>query len=427
MAVVRVSILCASLLLFGPLSSLGATCDNDPEVDLCDIDRGDDNGGGDNGSDDNGGDDTESSVAFSPQVSGQHLIMLLALAVRGEGLSSLLVVPWIWSFPSVVKAAAVTAPSTCADVKKIYKDNACCGETSKALTQAVCPPVPYNFTKPNCPNAGPQAPRDLTRTEGVFASGSLTPQVSILTDEQCGFLTLANVHFHLGAEHKTDEVSTLPTGQSGNRRLASGQSLRSGYECNAAKELSTEAKASYNWQYCKDVEVGKTYEVHYVHSSAAYGVKDVEGVSVGDIDDGLGGAANGRGMLNPTICVQAQIYLISSAVEDKDGEVTDIFHGWTLEGDEHFKEAYGYQGSTTGQSHTNTVCSPYFIHWHVDMRCHIVSPKSFDHMCKEMKETYNMDADLYPHGSREILDSKYVVKAEYIKKLEDNNQATASR
>ena len=76
--------------------------------------------------------------------------------------------------------------------------------------------------------------------------------------------------------------------------------------------------------------------------------------------------------------------------------------------------------STTGQSHDNSVCSPYSITWHVDKDCHQVgillerrrllegqlaaslvstdcfagqvSPESFDNLCKQMKETYNMEA-----------------------------------
>ena len=46
-----------------------------------------------------------------------------------------------------------------------------------------------------------------------------------------------------------------------------------------------------------------------------------------------------------------------------------------------------------------------------------VSPESFDNLCKQMSETYGMYADLYPHGSRKLVASQYVVKSEYVKPL----------
>jgi hypothetical protein len=68
-----------------------------------------------------------------------------------------------------------------------------------------------------------------------------------------------------------------------------------------------------------------------------------------------------------------------------------------------------YTGSSTGQSHNNEICSPYAgISWHVDRACHMVSAKSFDEMCKVMKTVYGMKNDLYPHGSRELVDPEFV-------------------
>ena len=122
------------------------------------------------------------------------------------------------------------------------------------------------------------------------------------------------------------------------------------------------------------------------------------------------GAANGRGILNPMVVVQGQVYQIVSGGPTVD----DLLHGWTVVGHEN---SVMYPGSTTGQSWDNSVCSPYAITWHVDKECHQVSPESFDNLCKVMKETYNMEADLYPHGSRKLVDSKFVVTAEYVKPL----------
>ena len=91
---------------------------------------------------------------------------------------------------------------TCGELKTFYKNEQCCGQP----TQEVSAPVPgtaacpYSFAKPACSTAEPQTPRDLT----AGAVGSMTPKAATLTDDQANFLPLVNVHFHLGAEHKTE-------------------------------------------------------------------------------------------------------------------------------------------------------------------------------------------------------------------------------
>merc|ERR1712216_105533 len=102
------------------------------------------------------------------------------------------------------------------------------------------------------------------------------------------------------------------------------------------------------------------------------------------------GAANGRGQRNPMIVVQGQVYHIvkgGSYAPTKE----EIFSSWTVEGHE---DAVMYAGSTTGQSHTNEVCSPFAISWHVDKKCYDVSPETFDNLCKYMKEEFDMYADV---------------------------------
>ena len=53
------------------------------------------------------------------------------------------------------------------------------------------------------------------------------------------------------------------------------------------------------------------------------------------------------------------------------------------------------------------ICSPYRVSWHVDRACNMVSAKTLDGMCKVMKEVMGMKKDLYPHGSRELVDPKW--------------------
>lgn len=240
----------------------------------------------------------------------------------------------------------------------------------------------------------------------------MVPKAAVLTEAQANALPLVNVHFHLGAEHKSDAYSdstdadAYDAAAAGGRRL--GTNVRPGFMCSTA-DLDLTA---YTFQYCKgQVEVGKSYEIHYVHSSAGYTAADVAGnPDVDGMDDGLGGAANGRGLLNPMVVVQGQVFQIAH-----DGaEVNDMLHGWTVVG---HTDSVMYSGSTTGPSHNNEVCSPYVITWHVDKACHKVTPASFDNLCKQMNEMYALEADLYPHGSRVLVSPKWVVKNDYVNPL----------
>uniref|UniRef100_A0A7S1RQI3 Uncharacterized protein n=1 Tax=Alexandrium catenella TaxID=2925 RepID=A0A7S1RQI3_ALECA len=295
---------------------------------------------------------------------------------------------------------------TCGEIKTFYKNEQCCGAASKVVSSAVpgTPACPYSFTKPPCADAEPQSPRDLTAN----AQGFKAAKAAVLTDAQAQKLPLANVHFHLGAEHKTEAYSDGTDAAAYDsvhgRRLASGP-VRPGFMC-PTTSLSTAQKAPYTFQYCKgDVQVGKSYEVHYVHSSAALLTPtEMKAANADSMNDGLGAAANGRGMLNPMVVVEGQVYQIVNGGPTNN----DLLHGWTVTG---HANSVMYAGSTTGQGHNNNICSPYAITWHVDKDCHQVSPESFDNLCKVMKETHNMDADLYPHGSRKILDPRWVVPA----------------
>jgi len=271
-------------------------------------------------------------------------------------------------------------------------------------------PCPYNFEKPACEDAEPQAPRDLT----AGAPGMLIPKAATLTQAEATLAPLVNVHYHMGAEHKSeeysDDVDSAAYDADSAALLEQGGGAkrpRPGFMC-STEGLTAEELAPYNFTSCRGaVEVGKSYEVHYVHSSAGYTAEELEGAGIDGIDDGLGGAANGRGQLNPMITVQGQVFQIVQGAE----EVSDLLHGWTVVGHE---DSVMYPGSTTGTSHDNEICSPYAITWHVDKTCHRVSPASFDNLCKQMKDEYNIEEDLSPHGSRKLVDPKFVVKAEFV-------------
>jgi len=322
-----------------------------------------------------------------------------------RALSALALFTFLGSF--LPKAAAVT----CGELNAFYKSEGCCGAPTQEVSGAIpgTPACPYNFDLPECSDAEPQTPRDLT--DG--AEGLLKPKAATLTVAQAEHLPLVNVHFHLGAEHKSesysdDTASQIYDNQITSRRLAAGgDNVRPGFMCDKSDLDSMQLKP-YVFQHCKgQVAVGLSYEAHYVHSSAGVDVDPNDGFNKDFLMDGLGGAANGRGLRNPMIVVQAQVYQIVQGA----AAVDDLLHGWTVLG---HANAVMYPGSTTGTSVDNQFCSPYTVTWHVDKECHRVSPESFDNMCRQMMETYNMTADLAPQGSRKLVDAAYVVNSTYV-------------
>jgi len=296
-----------------------------------------------------------------------------------------------------------SAAASCADIKKAYRDSKCCAASgTKATTFAVktyAPPPP----KLTCAQAGPQAPRDLT-TAGRATSpmyGKKNSKAIVLTDTQAHKLPQTNIHFHYGAEHKSDAYNvgtdSAAFDAAGGRRAAKP---RPGWMCSETG-LTTAQKTAYTFQHCTgEMKVGKTYEVHYVHSSAAPGTDGSPQLS-----DGLGAAAGGGLLANPTVAVEAMVYQI---VNDAAFDQANLTYGWDTVTHSNANSVM-YPGSTTGTSYDNTYCSPYTISWHVDLRCHKVSAKSFDAMCKYMKDNYKMVADLAPHNSRKLLSENWVV------------------
>ena len=170
--------------------------------------------------------------------------------------------------------------------------------------------------------------------------------------------------------------------------------VRPGYMCRGYDIADPAYTAEYDWQYCAGLRVGLTYEIHWPFSSA--------GSCDGRLTDGLGGvfctSATPSG-----VAVQAQVFTI---VNDARYDVESLISGMnlTLAAD----DIAVYSGSTTGTAYNNVECSPYApVSWFVDRTCHKVSARSFDAMCREMKEVHGMTADLHPHGSRELVLSEW--------------------
>jgi len=222
------------------------------------------------------------------------------------------------------------------------------------------------------------------------------------------------VHWHLGAEHRSegqyDEIGSGPTHR--RRELAGDKDVRLGLQCHHYDVSDPMYTTEYEWEYCQKMEVGQTYEVHWPHSAAGacgttwqYQYPFYDGVfcTPGVISLGDNPPFN----VNQKIGVEGQVFVIVNS-DEPEYQNDDLFYGaWKTPG--HWFDVAKYIGSTTGTSRDNEVCSFYApITWQVDRVCHKVSAKSFDMMCKKMLEQADdMTDDTYPHGARELVLSNF--------------------
>ena len=273
---------------------------------------------------------------------------------------------------------------------------------------------------------------DGTFTQGGNDAGDVEP---IGTPYFQAGLCPVNVHWHLGAEHRSegqfDENGTGPADAS--RKLLAGSDVRRGGRCYHYDATDPKFTTAYDWKHCVDMKVGETYEVHWPHSQ--FGACGTPNQYQTPFYDGVfcalkqATAADAlrrlrrhrRRQLEAThaqIGVQSQTFTI---VNDEDYYYPDLMRGMIVEGTRG-TEITGYTGSTTGTTRNNEVCSPYGpITWHVDRTCHMISASSFDKMCADMKsQRDDMSGDFYAHGAREVVadsltaNNKVNLKTQYI-------------
>jgi len=227
-----------------------------------------------------------------------------------------------------------------------------------------------------------------------------------------------NVHWHLGAEHRSqgefDETGTGPL-KAGNpsdfpgaRRLAGD--VRYGYACKKYDAQDSRFTTEYNWQHCVDMYVGETYEIHWPHSlMGACGTPDqyqspfYDGVFC-HFDTLLGSALpSDPQAIADAVGVQGQVFTI---INDESYYYPDLIRGMIVDKDNAMgQDVAAYTGSTTGTTRNNNMCSQYTpITWQVDRKCHLISASSFDKMCADMKQMRDdMSSDLHAHGARELV------------------------
>ena len=249
-----------------------------------------------------------------------------------------------------------------------------------------------------------------------------------------------NVHWHLGAEHRSagqfDEDGEGPGDDSHDhhRKLLAG-ATRLGGRCHFYDAHDPKFTKPYEWKHCDaSMKVGETYEVHWPHSKLGacgtvnqYQTPFYDGVfcNMDPVATGAGGEGRGEVDLNAVngdysghVGVQSQVFTI---VNDEAYYYPDLIRGMIVDAN-HGKTVTAYSGSTTGTTRSNTVCSKYGpITWHVDRTCHLISASTFDKMCADMKaQNDDMTDDLYAHGAREVVsqsltaDNKQDISAAYI-------------
>jgi len=268
------------------------------------------------------------------------------------------------------------------------------GSDMMAKTCPFSAPAPI---PPACEDAFEQSPADVSiGAEEGMREGAGT----LVEDYEAAGMCVVNVHFHLGAEHKSagqydvDGAEFMASlGESERRRLAAAEDYP-GWFCQGYDAEDPKYTTEYEWEYCEGVHVGMTYEIHWPASTHGH---------CGRFTDGLGGLFC-YSQTPDAIGVQGQVFMI---VNDEDHLVDDLTSGMRKD---LASDVAMYTGSSTGPSYSDEICSPYApISWHVDRECHLLSAKSFDHLCKYMKDQ-GQTKDLEPHGSRDTVIPLWVVK-----------------
>lgn len=224
-----------------------------------------------------------------------------------------------------------------------------------------------------------------------------------------------NVHWHLGAEHYSlgeyDETGTSPILSESDSKFTA-TTVRQGFRCKHYDPADVKFTKAYKWKHCLGMQIGETYEVHWPHSAA--GACGTPYQYQTPFHDGifchlpvLGNFSH----LQDQIGVQAQVF---SVVNDDTYYHPNLMDGMIVD-DEYGQDVVRYTGSTTGSNVNNDICSAFSpISWQVDRKCHLISASSFDKLCEDMKaQSDDMSDDLYPHGSRELVNSSYVADNQF--------------
>jgi len=433
-----------AILLMLAVQAAWAACPDDPEDDLCD---------GDDGLSTKTESDVDGAVRLHATGTSSLFLMIFA-ALRANEVKNpampMLILPLVGVLPRAM--AAEKPKTTCGDVKTMYKGSECCGNADKELEVQVVPNPTKRITGTN-PCAGKKDLTDALSNSPCFQDvqtqieqsgadisedfvGELTSGVTPIREPYFKTaLCPVNVHWHLGAEHRSkgqfDENGTSPENHlvpedenpEDTRRLSTGPyrlrrrvegarrlaGARYGYACRHYDKDDARFNTEYAWQFCKDMHVGETYEVHWPHSALGacgtpYQYQDpfYDGVFCG-IDAEVETLGLSHQTIANSVGVQGQVFTV---INDEDFFYPNMISGMIVDAEHNMGvDITVYTGSTTGQSRSNTVCSNYApITWQVDRKCHLISASSFDKLCADMLQMRDdMSGDIHPHGARELV------------------------
>lgn len=295
--------------------------------------------------------------------------------------------------------------------------------TDGLMRDDVCVGSDPGFENPACDDLTNLGQAGANVTKGYIGDVEVGDLMPITDPYYKTTMCPVNVHWHAGAEHFSagqydckDYDTCGPTAhhddEDHHRDLAGDVDM--GYQCNHYDADDEKFTTPFDWKFCVNMEVGQTYEVHWPHSSfGACGTPNQYQTPFKDgvfcmlpkqtfIDVVSAPDGSGPQTVASNVGVQAQIFTV---VNDESYYYENMFGGMIVDGDMGSDLAI-YTGSTTGQKVNNEVCSPYTpITWQVDRKCHLISASSFDKMCSRMiAQRDDMSGDLYPHGSRVLVD-----------------------
>jgi len=243
-------------------------------------------------------------------------------------------------------------------------------------------------------NVGPQAGGNVTKG---FNGTMEVDHKPITTEYWRNSMCPVNVHWHLGAEH----LSIGEYDETGDGPQPTNGEIREGHQCTMYDANDEKFTKPYEWKYCKEMEVGQTYEVHWPHSAA--GACGTPNQYQTPFYDGVFCIDNVLTATHAQIGVQAQVFIV---VNDESYFWPDLMRGMIVDSDSGMgTDLAMYTGSTTGDARSNEICSQYTpITWQVDRKCHMMSASAFDKLCYDMlQQRDDMSDDTHPHGSRETV------------------------
>jgi hypothetical protein len=277
------------------------------------------------------------------------------------------------------------------------KDNICAGSAPDVATVA-CNDLSIDQ---------PQAGADVTWGYKGFMNVNHDPNPNPFAQTT---MCPVNVHFHLGAEHRStgqyDEDGTGPD------RPLLWPPLKPGFRCHHYDATDAKFTTPYTFKHCEYMQVGETYEIHWPHSSGGacgtiyqYQTPFTNGVFCHFSEEQV--QLFTPQMMADNVGAEGQVFTI---VNDEDYFYPDLMRGMIIDDDTMGVDITVYTGSSTGQIFDNSaVCSTVTpVTWRVDRKCHLISASSFDAMCRDMAmQVSNMSSHTIPQGSRELVADEY--------------------